>query len=79
MKPLAVVVFSSYDELMKDVDFLGSLGGQPQASQMIDQMLQMFTQNKGLAGLDKSKPIGVDRADRRRRCPPAPSASRSPI
>ncbi|MBA3482659.1 MAG: hypothetical protein H0T51_12670 [Pirellulales bacterium] len=59
MKPLAEVVFSGYDELMKDVDFIGSLSGQPQASQMIDQTLQMFTQNKGLAGLDKSKPIGV--------------------
>jgi hypothetical protein len=58
-KPLAEIVFSSYDELMKDVDFIGNLGGHPQASQMIDQTMQMFTQNKGLAGLDKSKPIGV--------------------
>jgi hypothetical protein len=59
MKPLATVVFSSYDELMKDIDFIGSLGGQPQASQTVEQTLQMFTQNKGLAGLDKTKPIGV--------------------
>jgi hypothetical protein len=64
MKPLAAVVFASYEELMKDIDFLGSLnpqvqqGGAP-ASQMVEQTLQMFTQNKGLAGLDKSKPIGV--------------------
>jgi hypothetical protein len=51
-KPLAEIVFSSYDELMKDVDFIGSLAGQPQASQMIDRTMQMFNQNKGLAGLD---------------------------
>ena len=59
MKPLAIVAFAGYDELMKDVDFLGGLGGQPQASQNIEQMLMMFTQQQGLAGLDKSKPIGA--------------------
>jgi len=58
-KPLAVVAFSSVDELMKDVDFLGSLGDQPNASQNIEMMIQMFTQQKGLAGLDRTKPIGV--------------------
>ncbi|MBX3425686.1 MAG: hypothetical protein KF688_08410 [Pirellulales bacterium] len=58
-EPMAVVAFSGYDALMQDADFIGSLGGQPQASQTIEMMLQMFTQNKGLAGLDKSKPIGV--------------------
>ncbi len=58
-KPLAVVVFSSFDELMKDVDFLGSLANKPDASQTIEMMVQMFTQQKGLAGLDRTKPIGV--------------------
>ncbi len=59
MKPLGEVVFSSIDELMGDVDFIGSLAGQPDASKMVEQTLQMFTQNKGLAGLDRTKPIGV--------------------
>jgi hypothetical protein len=58
-KPLATVVFSSYDELMKDADFVGNLGGMPNASQMLNNMVMSFTQQKGLAGLDKSKPIGV--------------------
>jgi hypothetical protein len=58
-KPVAVVAISGYDELMKDVDFLGSLAGQPQASQNIDVMLQMFTQQKGLEGLDKTLPLGA--------------------
>jgi hypothetical protein len=59
MKPLAVVAFSGYDELMQDIDFLGGLGGQDGASQNLEQMLMMFTQQQGLAGLDKSKPIGA--------------------
>ncbi|RIK74154.1 MAG: hypothetical protein DCC67_16940 [Planctomycetota bacterium] len=59
MKPLATVTLSSYDQLMKDIDFIGSLAGQAQASQGLDQMLTMMTQQKGLAGLDKSKPLGL--------------------
>lgn len=58
-EPMAVVAFSGYDALMKDIDFIGELAGQMQASQQVEMMVGMFTQNKGLAGLDKSKPIGV--------------------
>src|SRR5690606_5434243 len=59
MKPLATVTISSYDELMKDIDFIGSLAGQQDASQGLEQMLLMMTQQKGLAGLDKTKPLGL--------------------
>ena len=59
LKPVVLAVFPSYDELMADVDYLGGLSGQPQASQQIEQMLALFTQGQGLAGLDKSKPCGV--------------------
>jgi hypothetical protein len=59
MKLLAIVTLSGYDAILKDVNFVGSLAGQPQAAQQLDMMLQMFTQNKGLAGLDKSRPLGV--------------------
>lgn len=58
-KPVAVVAFAGYDELMKDFNFIGELGDQKGASDMIDQFVQMFTQGKGLAGFDKSKPIGA--------------------
>jgi len=58
-KPVAVVAFAGYDELMKDLNFIGELGDQKGASDMIDQFVQMFTQGKGLAGFDKSKPIGA--------------------
>jgi hypothetical protein len=59
MKPLAIVTLSGYDEILKDVNFMGSLAGQPQAAQQLEMMLQMFTQNKGLAGLDKDRPLGL--------------------
>jgi hypothetical protein len=59
MKPLAVVSFSSYDDLKNDLNFIGSLGEQPQLATQFEQMLMMFTQNKGLAGLDKTRPSGV--------------------
>jgi len=59
MKPLAIVTLSSYDEILKDIDFVGSLAGQPQTAQQLEMMLQMFTQNKGLAGLDKTRPLGL--------------------
>jgi hypothetical protein len=58
-KPVAVVAFAGYDELMKDLNFIGELGDQKGASDMIDQFVQMFTQGKGLAGFDKTKPIGA--------------------
>lgn len=58
-KPVAIVAFAGYDELMKDINFIGELGDQKEASGNIEQMVQMFTQGKGLAGFDKTKPIGV--------------------
>ena len=59
MKPVAVVALSGYDALAEDADFIGSLAGMPGVSQMAEQMILMSTENQGLAGLDKSKPIGV--------------------
>ena len=59
LKPIAIITLSGYDDIIKDVDFIGSLAGQQQASMQLEMMIQMFTQNKGLAGLDKSRPLGV--------------------
>ena len=58
-KPIAVIGLSSYDELMQDADFIGGIVGMPGASQMADMLLTQRTGGKGLAGLDKSKPIGM--------------------
>ncbi len=57
-KPMAVVSLASYDEQMANIDFLGQLGGQQNASRALDGMITMMTQGQGLKGLDKSKPWG---------------------
>jgi len=59
METVAVVAVSSYNELLEDIGFLGSLAGRPEIGQMIDGGIAMFTQGKGLAGIDKSRPWGV--------------------
>lgn len=59
LKPVAVIAIGSYEKLMQDADFIGSLVGMPGASQMAEGYLGQMTGGKGLAGLDKTKPIGV--------------------
>jgi len=59
MKTVAVVAVSDYEQLIADIDKLGELGGQVKAGQQMEGMLNFFTQNKGLAGLDKTKPWGA--------------------
>ena len=56
---VAVISVSDYDELLTDVDFLGQFGGQVKAGQQANNMLLLFTQNRGLQGLDTSKPWGA--------------------
>lgn len=59
MKPVAVISLSGYDELMADVDYLGELADQPDASKALDFILKSVTQGQGLKGLDKKKPWGL--------------------
>ena len=59
MKTSAVLSLTSYDELLKNLDFIGELAGQPGSAQQAEMMINLFTQGQGLAGLDKSKPSGV--------------------
>jgi hypothetical protein len=59
VKPVLVVSIPSMSELLANIDFLGSLGGQPGASQMVNGMLMGMTQGQGLKGLDQSKPLSV--------------------
>lgn len=58
-KTVAVIAVTSYDELLTDIDYLGEFGGQVQAGQSLNNMLLMFTQNKGLQGVDQSKAWGA--------------------
>jgi hypothetical protein len=57
--PVAVVAITSYEKLMADVDWLGNLMQSPGASQMAEQVITQMTGGQGLAGLDKTKPIGL--------------------
>lgn len=54
MKPVAVVALSGYDALVEDINFAGSMAGQPDLGAMLEPMIMGYTQ-----GLDKTKPIGV--------------------
>jgi hypothetical protein len=58
-KPVLVVSLPSTSELLANIDFLGSLGGQPGASQMVNGMLMGMTQGQGLKGLDQSRPLSL--------------------
>jgi len=58
-KPMAIVTLAGYDALIEDINFVGAFGGQEELAQSVEQMIMLFTQNKGLAGLDKTKPLGL--------------------
>ena len=58
-KPVAIVGVTGYDALVSDIDYLGQFGGQVGAGKQLDNMLQLFTQDKGLQGVDKTKAWGV--------------------
>jgi hypothetical protein len=59
LKPVVTVSFSGYSELKADVESIGKLSGRPELAQMLEGMLAMVTQGKGLAGLDKEQPLGA--------------------
>ena len=59
MQTVAVVALNSYDDLMGDIGYVGGLFGRPQTGQMIEGMVAMFTQGRGLVGLDKTRPFGI--------------------
>jgi hypothetical protein len=59
MKTVAVLSVTNYDEIIGDVTFLGSLADQPEASQMVEGGIALFTQGRGLASIDRAMPWGV--------------------
>ena len=59
MKNVAIVSISGYDELKRDLGFLGTLAGNPDAAATAEAMITMFTQGQGLQGLDTTKPLGA--------------------
>lgn len=59
LKTLAVVSGAKYEKLIADIGFLGPYLGRPDAGQMADAMLGMFTGGKAATALDKTKPWGI--------------------
>jgi hypothetical protein len=59
LKPVVTVSFAGYTELKTDVEAIGKLSGRPELAQLLEGMLAMMTQGKGLAGLDKEQPVGA--------------------
>lgn len=58
-KTIAVLAVSGYQGVMDDIGYVGKLMGNPHAAQGIEGMLKLFTQGKGLVGLDKTRPWGA--------------------
>lgn len=56
-KPVLVVSVASYQKLMDDLAMLGKLADRPEISTALEGMLSLATGGKGLAGLDKNRPL----------------------
>jgi len=59
LKNVAVIGVAKYEKLIGDIGFLGTIGGKPEAGQMIEGAFSFFTQGKGPNAIDKTKPWGV--------------------
>jgi hypothetical protein len=58
-QPTVVLSIRSIDALLDDAEFVGQELGKPGSKAMADQLLGNVTQGKGLAGIDKKKPLGL--------------------
>jgi hypothetical protein len=58
-KPVIVVSVSPYNELLKDIEYIGQLRNQPELAKTLEGLLGFFTQGQGLNGLDKTRPWGA--------------------
>lgn len=57
-KPMVTVAFSGYDEILKDIEAIGTLAGNPQLGQMVQGMAQQSPAGEALAGIDTKRPWG---------------------
>jgi hypothetical protein len=57
-QPTVVVSLRGVDELLSDADFLGAEVGQPGMKGIAESLITAFTGGKGLAGVDRTKPLG---------------------
>ncbi len=59
LKPLVTVSFAGYDEVLKDIEFLGELAGNPDLGKLLTDQLDAATDGQGIQGLDTTRPWGV--------------------
>ncbi|MBX3415587.1 MAG: hypothetical protein KF708_23080 [Pirellulales bacterium] len=59
MKPLFVVSFAGWQELVDDIELVGKETDDPELAQGIEGLLTLVTQGQGLQGLDKERPWGL--------------------
>jgi hypothetical protein len=58
-KPVVVLSFAGYAELKRDLEYLGTLAGNPRMADGLEQLLLLFTQGQGLGGVDQARPWGA--------------------
>lgn len=58
-QPSVVLGIRSVDSLLDDAEFVGEKAGQPGVREQAEGLIQGLTQGKGLAGLDRTKPLGA--------------------
>jgi hypothetical protein len=58
-EPVAVISIKNVDALVSDLKYILSAGGSPELSDLVDNMIDQMTQGKGLAGIDRTKPLGA--------------------
>jgi hypothetical protein len=58
-EPVAVISVKNADAVISDLKYILSAGGSPELSDLVDNMIENVTQGKGLAGIDRTKPLGA--------------------
>ena len=59
LKPLVAVSVSSYDQILKNIAFIGQLGGDSSLGKEAETAFKQALQTENLAGLDKTRPCGL--------------------
>jgi len=58
-KPVIVVSVAGYQKLIDDLAILGRWADRPETAAALEGMISLLTGGKGLAGLDKNRPLAV--------------------
>lgn len=58
-QPTVVFSIRGIDAVLDDADFVGEEVGQEDVKSKADSFLELFTGGKGLAGIDRTKPLGI--------------------